>query len=122
MQFPCLTLLISCQIAWNCDVVQLCGNCYPCFTTSCQSIVKLEAGLDWILQCHVWSGSDDFVVASGRGYTLRNRDSSLSFLVGRCFNIIVYFNLKGLTPYLHLIIWAIVEKVQLLCWMTVLVV
>ena len=35
---------------------------------------KLEAGLDWIIQCHVWSGSDDFVVAFGRGYTLRNRD------------------------------------------------
>ena len=44
----------------------------------------------------IWSGGDD-VVASGCGCTLRNRDSSPTFLEGRCFNIKLFSSLKRLT-------------------------
>ena len=48
-----------------------------------QSIKK--ADLQLASSNSIWSGDD--VVASGCGYTLRDCDSILTFLVGRCFNI-----------------------------------
>ena len=55
--------------------------------------------------------------ASCHGYTLRDRDSSLSFLVGRFINIIwLYVLLKVIDALLAFNIFlAIVEKVQLVC-------
>ena len=73
--------------------------CSDGIVTSCLVVAHLEEKSlrkqTYSLASSIWSGDD--ILASGCGCTLRNRDSSPTFLKGRCFNIKLFSSLKRLT-------------------------